>query len=332
MLLADMLHSIIREITALSTHNNENVRGAAIVNVVLFGLICLLIFPLVNIVLFLLYIYAEDKSKYDNYAVVLCRRIIIATIQTLGAILYFYGDNIGYITQNYSEELGCGDQCILNNQIAAIMTLGLALIILHFFPITFTQLDVIINDGCSKSNWNDKTSKWNYGLNMITIIVKIDIVYTAVAIMTQTDEFCGHIDVALSGTFIALCMVVGVAFIFLGFLYTLTKIDKDYALIITVVSFILLVPSLCMYLLADNQQPLDCGFNCDTLAANQTLNEISCSAQINNGVRLLFMLLCLGFVAPLSFIWICTGMWSKKTEEEVIDGPENNIELEDKTK
>ena len=86
------------------------------------------------------------------------------TIQTLGAILYFYGDNIGYIMQNYSEELGCGDQCILNNQIAAIMSLGLALIILHFFP-----------------------------------------------------------DVALSGTFIALCMVVGVAFIFVGLLLFLDK-------------------------------------------------------------------------------------------------------------
>ena len=98
MLLADMLHSIIREITALATRNNENLRGAAIVNVVFFSLICLLIFPLVNIILFLLYIYADDKSKYDNYAVVLCRRITVVTIQTLGAILYFYGDNIGYIT------------------------------------------------------------------------------------------------------------------------------------------------------------------------------------------------------------------------------------------
>ena len=327
-----MFHSIIREITALATRNNENLRGAAIINVVFLSLICLLIFPLVNTVLFLITIYAEDKSKYDNYTAVLCRRIIIATIQTLGAMFYIYGDNIGYILQNYSEELGCGDQCILSNQIAAIMTLGLALIILHFFPITFTQLDVVINNGCSKSNWNDETSKWNYGLDMITIIVKIDIIYTAVAIMTQTDEFCGHIDVALSSTFIALCMVVGVAFIFVGLLHSLTKLDTDYALVIAVVSFVLLVPSVCMYLLADNQQPLDCGFNCDTLAANQTLNEISCLAQINSGVRLLFMLLCIGFVAPLSFVRIYTGIWTKKTEDEVVDVPENNIELEDKTK
>ena len=330
MLLADMLNSIIRDITALATHNNENLQGAARVNVIFLSLICLLIFPLVNITLFLVYICAEDTSKIhcEEYTVILCRRIIITVVQTLGAMFYFYGDNIGYIMQNYSEELGCGYQCVINNQIAAIVTLGLALIILQLFPTTFKQLDVIINDGCLYRYWNDKTSRWKYGLDMITIIVKVDIVYTAVAIMTQTDEFCGHIDVALSGTFIALCMAVGIAFMFVNFFYSVTKIDKDSELFILVPSLILLIPSVCMYLLADNQQPLDCGFNCDTFVANQTINEISCNAQVNSGVRLLFMLLCLGFVATLGFIWICIGMWGKKDEDEV-DKPDDKIELEE---
>lgn len=332
MLLADMLHSVITEITALATHNSENLRGAAIINVTFFALIFLVLFPLVNTILFLIYISAEDKSKYDNYSVVLCRRIIITAIQTLGAMLYFYGDNIGYIIQTYSRELNCGNQCIINNQIAATVTLGLALIILQFFPVTFTQLDTVIKGGCSNNAWNEKISKWNYGLDMITIILKIDIVYTAVAIMTQTDEFCGHIDVVLSGVFIAICMAVGVAFIFIGLFYSLTKIVKNYASVLAVVSLVLLIPSHCMYLLADNQQPLDCGFNCDFLAANQTLNDTGCNAQINRGVRLLFILLSIAFVAPLSFIWICTATWTKKTEEEVVDGPEGDIELEDRTK
>ena len=280
-------------------------------------------------ILFLVYIRAERKKKNfdcEEYAVILCRRIIIAVVQTLGAMFYFYGDNIGYIMQNYSEELGCGDQCVINNRIAATVTLGLALLILQLFPVTFKQLDVIIND--KYSYWNDETSKWKYGLDMVTVIVKVDIVYTAVAIMTQTDEFCGHIDRALSGTFIALCMAVGVAFMFVNFGYSVTKIDEDSEWFILVPSLILLIPSVCMYLLADNQQPLDCGFNCDTFAANQTLNEISCNAQVNSGVRLLFMLLCLGFVAPLGFAWICTGIWGKKSEDEV-DKPDDKIELEE---
>ena len=326
MLLADMLNSIIREITALATHNEENLRGAAIVNIFFLVFICLLVFPAVNVVLFLVYICFEGGCP--DHAEVIVRRIIITLIQTLGGMFYFFGDNIEYIMQNYSEELGCGEQCVVNVRIAAVVTLGLALIILQLFPVTFSQLDFFIKDQCS-SDWNDETSVWNNGMEMITIIVKVDILYTAVAVMTQTNEFCGHIDVALSGSFIAICMVAGIAFMVVNFFYSWVKIDEDSAIRILVPSLFLLMFTLCLYLLADNQQPLDCGFNCDTFAANQTLNEIACDAQTNSGVRFAFMLLSLGIATTLSFIWICIGMYTSKDVDEVPDGPEDKKKRKD---
>lgn len=318
MLLADMLNSIIRDITALATQNNEDLRSAAIVNVVFLGLICFLIFLIVNFVLFLVYQFTDDSS-FNGWA--LGRRIIIAIVQTLGAILYFYGDNIGYIIQNYSEELGCGNQCAINNRIAAVVTLGLALIILHLFPIAFKYIDFIIinKNGCNKDDWNDTFSKWNSGMDMITIIVKVDILYTAVAIMTQTDEFCGHIDKALSWAFIVLCGVVGIAFMVVNLVYSWKRILDDCALVVLVPSLVFLAFSIFMYLLADNQQPLDCAFNCDTFTANQTINEISCNTHANSSVRLALMLPACIAVTSLAFIWIVIVICSAKNEKIMED-------------
>lgn len=311
MLLADMLNSIVRDITALATLNNENLQSAAIVNVVFLGIICVLIFPIANIVLIVV-----DICKDSTEPEAICRRIIIAFVQILGAMFYFYGDNIGFIIQNYSEELGCGDQCVVNNRIAAVVTLGLALIILHLFPVVFNYIDfsIIDKNGCNNDGWNDNISKWNSGMDMITIIVKIDILYTAVAVMTQTDEFCGSIDKALSWSFIVLCALVGIVFMFINLVYSYIKINHDNAVVILVFSVIFLALSVFMYLLADNQQPLDCAFNCDTFAANQTINEISCNTHANSSVRLSLMLIASIIVFSLAVIWISIVICSEKDE------------------
>lgn len=129
MLLADMLNTIFREVTALATRSNESQRNAAIGSVVLLTIIGLVIFPVANIVLFLVYLCSKDGCP--DKCITLCRRVIITVVQTLGAMLYIYGDNIGYVLQNYSEELGCGEQCVTNNRIGAVITLGLALMILQ---------------------------------------------------------------------------------------------------------------------------------------------------------------------------------------------------------
>ena len=318
MLLADMLNTIFREITALATRNNEHQRDAAVGSVVLLCLL-ILIFLVVNVLLFLLSLCYADSSTQNCTA--FSRRVIIVVVQTLGALLYIYGDNIGYILQNYSEELGCGTQCVINNRIAAVLTLGLALVILQLFPVAFKKVDVVIKDGIENTDWNDKTSPWIAGLDLITLFVKVDILYTTVAIMTQTSEFCGHTDKALSWTFIVFCSFVGLGYMVINTLYAYTKInyDKDKRLPSLIPSGIFLAFSLCMYLLADNEQPLDCGFGCDTFAANQTMNEISCNVEANSGLRLAFMLLATGTVATLAVIWIIIGIRTPQSED-VIDG------------
>ena len=228
MLLADMLNAIFREVTTLATHNKDSRRNAAIGSVVLLCVLGLLVFPVANLVLFLLSRRCADSSTRNCLA--LCRRVIIVVVQTLGAMLYIYGDNIGYILQNYSEELGCSTKCITNNRIAAILTLGLALVILQLSPVAFKKLDVVIKDCFKCSDWNDKTSPWNNGLDLIATIIKIDILYTTVTTITQTSEFCGPVDLAQSGTFITVCMLVGTIYLVITTFYTGARIGPNYSL------------------------------------------------------------------------------------------------------
>jgi hypothetical protein len=40
-----------------------------------------------------------------------------------------------------------------------------------------------------------------------------------------------------------------------------------------------------LYMLADNEQPMDCGFDCDTFAANQTINDLDCVSDCDDEER-----------------------------------------------
>ena len=319
-------------------HNNGDRRSAAIGNIAMLCLLSGLVFPVVNVVFFIM-VCVKDRNrptrivngqKIDDSPKCLgiFRRIIITVTQTVGAMLYLYGDNIGYIFQNYSEELGCGEQCLINNRIAAVLTLGLALMILHLFPAALKQVDhIIIEKG--DTDWNDKTSAWYNGLDMIATIVKIDIVYTTIAILTQTEEFCGHTDRALSIAFIIFIMIIGLVVIIINGLYAWVVIDDDDSVILLVVSAILLVPCMVLYLLADNAQPLDCEFGCDTFAANQTMNDISCDVLTNSGVRLGLMILTFIVVGVFALLWIIIGLCSDNAIEQTDWHEEELVEMSD---
>ena len=295
-------------------------------------MLCLLsglVFPAVNVIFFIIVCARDCDSSDSPQPLGIIRRIIITVTQTVGAMLYLYGDNIGYIFQNYSEELGCGEQCLINNRIAAVLTLGLALMILHLFPAALKQVDHIIIEGCSVDEWNDKTSAWYHGLDMIATIVKIDILYTTIAITTQTEEFCGHIDKSLSIAFIIFSLIIGLVVIIINGIYAWVEINDAIPVILSVISGIFLVPCMVLYLLADNAQPLDCQFGCDTFAANQTMNDISCRVEANSGWRIGLMIPTFIVVLVFASLWIFIGLCSDNTIDQTDWHEEELVEMSD---
>lgn len=240
-------------------------------------------------------------------------------VLSFAAALYIYGDNINYIMQRYGEELGCGEQCVTNNRIAAVISLGTALIILELFPPAIHKFIKIVE-------WEDTRSTWYSSLDMITIILRVDVLYTAVAIFAQTDEFCGHTDKALSASFITLCIIVGLSIMVINCVYSMKKVkNDDNAVFYMVGTCVPLAFSLIMFMLADNEQPIDCAFICDSFAANQTLNDLSCNIQGTSGLRLGFMLVTFTIIVVVGFVLFCKGILSEDNDDEN-DGPNKRAE------
>lgn len=263
-LLADILNSIVREGIAVKHVDQRNAGIASMVTLT----ICLLFFLIASLIRVGILFCLDSLAK-----------IFPALVQSLAAILYFYGDNINYIMQRYGDAIGCGDQCVTNNRIASVVALGVALLILQLVPSVLRKI----------ADWTDDESVWYSTLDMIAVILKIDILYTAVVTMTKTDEFCGYIDETLSITFIIICTLVGIFAMVIHCRFSMKKVADQYKIVI-VGSCVALAFSFILFLLADNEQPIDCAFDCDTFAANQTVNAITCNKRGNDGLRLGFML------------------------------------------
>ena len=135
-----------------------------------------------------------DASEDEQH---LCLYAIKVLTQTLASTLYNYGENINFILERYGGDLGYGDVCVENNRIAAVITLGLSLILFHITPGVLRKI-------AKMNDWKNPETGWKSALDMLVIIVKIDTVFTVVAIMAQTDEFCSLKDVVLSSLFVVI--------------------------------------------------------------------------------------------------------------------------------
>lgn len=247
-------------------------------------------------------------------------KIVLLVVQTLGALLYFYGDNISFIFNHYSSVLGCGQQCINNNRIAAVICLGLALMFYHVFPSCLHKI-------AKHKNMDDVSTGWYSASNMMTTILKIDALFTVVAIMAQTTDFCSTTDVTISVSFFVICIVVGVSVMVVYCTIAAMELNSDSDtekwFWIPPVTFVALLLCFPMYVLADNLQPLDCAWGCDSFATdigNTTLTR--CNTVGNSALRLGFTLTTFLVVGSLSLVLFCCR---HNTKNEGVDGASAHV-------
>lgn len=281
-LLLEISNTILREFIALVAINNHD---AAIGTVFCFCFLGCVLLGLSPIGL----CFSKPKLTFPSVSAWL--------VHLAAMVLYFYGDNIGYILQRYGDELGCGDKCIENNRIAAVVLLGSALILLHIMPPLLKDLATLVTEDSE-----EQIGGWYYALDMIAMLVRIDTVFTVIAIMAQTTEFCSLTDRSLGWSFFVICTIIGVAAIIISSIYAAYKIDQKKSVEnapamsgIMISAVILLSISLPLYILSDNQQPIDCVWGCDSYATDNTTMivaadmGISCNMNANSGMRLGFM-------------------------------------------
>ena len=334
-----MIYTIIREIISLTAVNQQVAGRAALAMLIILKFITLLIFPgLVHVVIY--HYFIEEKARKKR---ITRFHALLVFVQVIGILLFTYGDDIGNITLMYGEVLGCDSHCIENNKIAAAIAIGLSLFIFHILPQGFHNIakQYKNNKDTDKIKISDyklfEGTRWFYTLEMLITIIKIDSLYTAVAITTQTDGFCSSIDEGLSIGFFIISWLLGAFHMIANGKYSHTlDLKGKYRTIHNIGVLILAMVCLLLYLLADNHQPFDCFFECDTFATDLTTNRLSfnstlgcyttsntapnnqaCNRIGNSITRLLFMITVLLLILIVLVEFIISMCRAKKKSNKV---------------
>ena len=273
LLLIDMFISIVRDSIAIAD-GGDSKTSSATAAIAIFGIVGLL-FPLVYSVLVAIYLVYIYNGGTDWTIVTL--KAISSFFAIVGAMLYLYGDNIMFVIK-HAIVLDCDETCVHNNRMAAFICLGLALIIFHLAPPVFQKLYKFFADGDDAEEKNP----WLLAMDMITVMVKTDMLYSVVFLMTVDIDFCSIGGHAASSVFIAICVLFAViALIVYGIHALIVNDDGDndsYLMPLTIFGAIVLIICLPLYLLADNEQPLGCTFaiGCGT----QNTTDLTCTQQL----------------------------------------------------
>lgn len=322
LLLADMLNTLIQQIILLV---NGSPRESAIAAFTIFGIIAVVFFGSLVIVHFL-YLCFLRQNRIS---------FVTSTIQTIGALFFFYGNNINDLIGNYGAYVGCTEICVENSRIIASFALGIALITFGIVPpVTKQVLKLLKLKRKPTSVIANKVPDWFAAIDMITMFVKINTLYSAITGLVQSMEFCNATDIATSTTFLIVCIFIGIFAEVVYFLNARNTNKDDSKLYTGLVTFGLISMMICLplYLLADNRQPLDCAFGCDTFATNTTINDITCQSVANEGLRLAFSGVSLLFIGTIPIIYFFLNRTAREDFTEVgskIKKTMEEIEIED---
>lgn len=284
-LLADLLNTICREIILLTSSDNQQSAGIAMV--VLFVLIVILFFTILS-AHHLVCLYLKGACTP--------LKMVLLTMQTIGAVLYLYGDNISIIFEQYGEVLGCNENCMDNNKTAAALALAVALMFHHLFPSCLHKI-------AKHSEIKYASTEWYFASEMIGTILKIDALYTVVIDMTDSSGFCSGPDLAISVAFCVICVIITASLMAVYCTISSLELRKDSSTQgwcwIPSVAFVTLLICFPLHILADNTQPLDCAWGCDLYAGNSTLR---CNYVGNRALRLGFTIITFLILTSLSLL------------------------------
>lgn len=286
-----MCNTIFRELILVSGSNES--KGGAIAALVFY----VLIFFILLILLTVAFVYELMQRESP--------KVFKSALYCVGAAVYYYGDNIDYVMYQYGEVLGCYQGCYNNIKTSALIFLGASLTCYHLFPPLVKKFIKLIkendDDDDNDDNQNKNTIK-NFA-DIMAVIPKVDVMFTAVMIATQTNQ-CDKAGLTFSSSFITVSIVLG---IFLIICHCICAFHDKYFVFLIVLSCVLALV-FPFYMLADNVQPFNCAFGCNYLATNVTAEFEGCNAKLNSGIRfflMTFVFLVIIFVSVPFLMYVC---------------------------
>ena len=273
-----MINTILQELIQAINGDPLTSAHAAVgtsVTVLLVGLIAILIGNCMYL--------AYDQHHWLSY--------VSLTIQTIGGLLYFVGDNLSDLLSHYGNEFNCNDECLANSTIAGAALQGVALVIFQVVPL---ECHILIGE-----EKKDEYKLWYTPLDMITLIFKINTLYSTVITMVESPYSCSNGTIAVSTVFLCLCCIMGWIY---GVSYScrvVSKIEETRTQVVTGIIFLCVSLCLPFYLLVDNNLPLDCACRCDanmTVNSNMTVNmtQDTCNQRVSIGRLVsIFIIFCI---------------------------------------
>ncbi len=295
LLLVNMLHTIIQESIMLSSQSV----GAA------YAMFALMIVLFLALSIVITIFHLKLTKEWYTY------RIFSLILQHIGAILYFVGDNITQLVVFYGGDLEAA-------QIVGTVFIGIALVIFLLGPqISHVLREKIDSAIASRKNKELDEKHWCTAIDALTVILKIDILYSAIIAMIESSEdLCSGTSVTLSTVFLVLCMILGL--LYMGVICYVLAADKNpaikYRLFVLIGLIAIVGVCFCLHILMDNELPLDCGFGCGgfkrvgnttvpTMTCDGTNVGPCCDQHFNSSVRLAFTLVNFLILTVISLLF-----------------------------
>lgn len=173
------------------------------------------------------------------------RTLLIA----IGGLLYFVGDNLPPVMEEYGAQLSCGVECLRHIQAAGFALLAIALI---------TYLPSVIDRAFTHDSDNKTDSEAPVSVTVFTLLAsltELDLAYTAIERMSSG---CPHNSAVISAWVYWSVYVVAFLLLLILAVNLHIKCKRCFDSCCSNIHAILIFVCLAAYLLADNMLPLSC--------------------------------------------------------------------------
>ena len=228
------------------------------------------------------------KSKQD-YRATLVSQFLVAIAGTC----YYFADNFDSIISEFSNELGCNSNCVdVINHVTNTL-LVVSLLIFTLVPTVIERMKIIDDIRVYHAE------KWHWAIikdtgHALALIVDLDAWFSTIAdIPFYSADYCPNHVLILAWVMYGFCLFVWLLLLILiytpGVQLALNETPQKFKKVtIYVCLMILLWTMTAITLLADNEQPIGCLFNCD-MSDYRAVNYTDCQATNYHGSRAILL-------------------------------------------
>ena len=204
---------------------------------------------------------------------------------TIAGLVYLTGDDLTLLVATYQTELNCADECLETVGNVAITLLVASSVLFGMTTIFFRGVsDLNVCNSDSEDDW----SPWKGAGQAIALIVEVDIWFSTIAGLQTISPLVCPLQ-QLQVLWVIYGVTVSTYAIVLGVILVAPAVKENRCSCKVIGVAIIIWFSSAIAIIADNNQPMGCLFNCG-FTENSTLSS-DCNEEAEHGTRIGFLLL-----------------------------------------